>query len=153
MPYLIDGHNLIPKLGLRLDSPDDEMELVEILQEYCRLSRHTAEIYFDGAPAGQDRTKKFGTVTAHFVRLGTAADFAILSRLKQLGGAARNWSVVSSDQAVLAGARSSHARVMSSEDFVQQLKRAYATSAAGASEKNLSADELEEWLKLFNRKS
>lgn len=39
MPYLIDGHNLIPKLGLRLDSMDDEMELVAILQEYARLER------------------------------------------------------------------------------------------------------------------
>ena len=37
MPYLIDGHNLIPKLGLRLDLPDDEMQLIGILQEFCRL--------------------------------------------------------------------------------------------------------------------
>ena len=36
MPYLIDGHNLIPKLGLRLESLDDEMELIAILQEFCR---------------------------------------------------------------------------------------------------------------------
>ena len=28
MPYLIDGHNLIPKLGLRLDELDDEIELI-----------------------------------------------------------------------------------------------------------------------------
>jgi hypothetical protein len=39
MPYLIDGHNLIPKLGLRLDSMDDEQELIAILQEYARLER------------------------------------------------------------------------------------------------------------------
>jgi hypothetical protein len=31
---LIDGHNLIPKLGLRSDSSDDEMELAAILQEF-----------------------------------------------------------------------------------------------------------------------
>ena len=37
MPYLIDGHNLIPKVrGLSLQSMDDEMELVELLQEFCR---------------------------------------------------------------------------------------------------------------------
>ncbi len=52
MPYLIDGHNLIPKLGLRLDSPDDEMELAAILQEFARLNRREVEVYFDGAPAG-----------------------------------------------------------------------------------------------------
>ncbi len=34
MPYLIDGHNLIPKVGLRLDSMDDEMDLLAHLQEF-----------------------------------------------------------------------------------------------------------------------
>ena len=95
MPYLIDGHNLIPKLGLRLDSPDDEMELVGILQEFCRLRRREVEVYFDGAPVGQASIKKFGIVTAHFVRLGTTADSAIKIRLEKLGRAARNWIVVS----------------------------------------------------------
>jgi hypothetical protein len=52
MPYLIDGHNLIPKLGLRLDSMEDEMELVSILQEFCRLEDRQVEVYFDGAPPG-----------------------------------------------------------------------------------------------------
>ena len=70
MPYLIDGHNLIPKLGLRLDSPDDEMELVAILQEFCRLERRQVEVYFDGAPTPHAGTRKLGTVTAHFVPSG-----------------------------------------------------------------------------------
>ncbi len=87
MPYLIDGHNLIPKLGLRLDSPDDEMELIGVLQEFCRLERHNAEVYFDGAPVGQAGTQKFGIVTAHFVRLGTTADAAIKVRLEKMGHA------------------------------------------------------------------
>ena len=47
MPYLIDGHNLIPKFGLRLDSVNDEMELVSILQEFARLKRQKVEVYFD----------------------------------------------------------------------------------------------------------
>ena len=41
MPYLIDGHNLIPEIGLQLDSFDDEPELVKRLNLYCRLSRRT----------------------------------------------------------------------------------------------------------------
>ena len=44
MPYLIDGHNLIPKLGLRLDSMDDEMELIAILQEFCRVERRQVDV-------------------------------------------------------------------------------------------------------------
>ncbi|HSQ39873.1 MAG TPA: hypothetical protein VLM78_06910, partial [Anaerolineales bacterium] len=81
MPYLIDGHNLIPKLGLRLDSMDDEMELTAILQEFCRLERKQVEVYFDGAPTPHAGTRKLGTVTAHFVPLGTTADDAIRRRL------------------------------------------------------------------------
>ena len=85
MPYLVDGHNLIPKVGLRLDSIDDEMELVAILQEFSRLHRKQVEVYFDGAPAGQAGTRSLGTVKAHFVRAGTTADTAIARRLKKWG--------------------------------------------------------------------
>jgi hypothetical protein len=77
MPYLIDGHNLIPKTGLRLDAVDDEMELIMMLQEFLRRSRREAEVYFDGAPPGEALTKRFGRVTAHFVPLGTTAESAI----------------------------------------------------------------------------
>src|ERR671919_2983230 len=100
MPYLIDGHNLIPKLGLRLDSVDDEMELISILQEFCRLERRQVEVFFDGAPAPQAGTRKLGAVTAHFVRLGDTADNAIRNRLKNLGKGSKNWTVVSSDRQV-----------------------------------------------------
>ena len=89
MPYLIDGHNLIPKLGLHLDSVDDEMELITILQEFCRLERKQVEVFFDGAPTPHAGTRKLGAVTAHFVRLGTTADNAIRIRLKNLGKSAK----------------------------------------------------------------
>src|SRR5262245_12409929 len=122
MPYLIDGHNLIPKLGLHLDAPEDEAELVSILQDFSRLQRRTTEVYFDGAPAGQARTQKFGTVTAHFVRLGLSADSAIIQRLRDLRGDARNWIVVSSDREVQNAARALHASVASSEEFADLLR-------------------------------
>src|SRR5688500_15452880 len=98
MPYLIDGHNLIPKIGLRLDSVDDEMELIVILQEFYRIAHRQLEVYFDGAPAAQAGSRKLGAVNAHFIRLGTSADNAIRSRLKKLGKSAKNWTVVSSDR-------------------------------------------------------
>ncbi len=152
MPYLIDGHNLIPKLGLRLDSPDDEMQLVGVLQEFCRLQRRDAEVYFDGAPVGQDRTQKFGIVTAHFVRLGTTADSAIKIRLGKMGRAARNWVVVSSDHAVQNSARTVHADVISSNKFAELLKKASPLQSKLDTESKLSSEEVEEWLKLFGRK-
>ena len=153
MPYLIDGHNIIPKLGLRLDSPDDEMELTAILQEFCRLERKQVEVYFDGAPAGQVGTRRLGLVTAHFVRLGTTADAAIRARLQSLGRAARNWTVITSDRAVQAEARAVSATVISSDEFARQVNAS--TRAAGkgsAPEAGMSDAEVEEWLRLFREK-
>lgn len=152
MPYLIDGHNLIPKIGLHLDSADDEMELVGIIQEFARLSRRSVEIYFDGAPAGQPRTKKFGTGAAHFVRMSSSADAAIKTRIRNLGPAARNWSVVTSDRDVQSAARAAHAEVVSSEDFARRLKQLQQSSEGTTGERKVTPEEVQEWLRLFGGK-
>lgn len=152
MPYLIDGHNLIPKLGLRLDSIDDEMELVAILQEFCRSSRRQVEVYFDGAPAPQAGTRKYVAVTAHFVRLGSSADEAIRKRLKRLGKSAKNWTVVTSDRQVQAEARAAQAQVISSDTFAGTLKQARNSASKRADPRELSSSELEEWLKIFRER-
>ncbi|HTP01935.1 MAG TPA: NYN domain-containing protein [Anaerolineales bacterium] len=152
MPYLVDGHNLIPKLGLHLDSPDDELQLVGILQEFARLSRREVQVYFDGAPAGEARTRKFGTVTAHFIRRGSSADEAIKARVKKLGPTARNWTVVTSDRAIQTSARAAHARVMSAEDFAAEFHRLRHSAQKKSEDSSLSDEELSEWLKLFDKR-
>ena len=153
MPFLIDGHNLIPKLGISLRNVDDEMQLVAHLQAFCRAERKSVEVYFDGAPTGQVGTRRLGLVTAHFVRLGSTADAAIRARLKSLGRAARNWTVVTSDRAVQAEARAVGAVVISSDEFARQVNAS--TRAAGkgtAGETGMSDAEVEEWLRLFREK-
>ena len=152
MPYLIDGHNLIPKLGLHLDSPDDEMELVAILQEFARLNRREVEVYFDGAPAGQAGTRSLGTVRAHFVRLEQSADSAIRARLLKMGKNAKNWTVVSSDHEVQSAARTVHAGFIPSEEFVKLLRQASDAAPKPSQDRPLSSAEVEEWLKLFPEK-
>jgi len=153
MPYLIDGHNLIPKLaGLDLRVLDDEIQLIGQLQQFCLQSGKTVEVYFDNAPAGQARTQRYGQVKAHFVRTGRTADQAIISRLHRMGSAAKNWTVVSSDRQVAAAARSMHAHVLSAEAFTRVMQ-------AQSSEKDgvdkidisLSADEIDEWLDIFDQ--
>ena len=153
MPYLIDGHNLIPKMGLRLESMDDELELIAILQEYCRAERKKqVEVYFDGAPASQAGTRKYGVITAHFVPLKSTADNAIRHRLKKLGKSAKNWTVVTSDQRVQLEARTVRAEVMSSDTFAGILKRARASAPKAAIDRKLSQQEVDDWLKLFEDK-
>lgn len=154
MPFLIDGHNLIPKLGLSLRSADDEMQLVARLQDFCRVERKSVEVYFDGAPAGQVGRRRLGLVTAHFVRIASTADAAIRARLKTLGRAARNWTVVTSDRQVEAEARAAGATIISSDEFARQVNAS--TGAAGqksAGEAGMSDAEVEEWLRLFREKA
>jgi predicted RNA-binding protein with PIN domain len=150
MPYIIDGHNLIPKLGLRLDSMDDEIELVAILQEYCRLERKQAEVYFDGAPASHAGARKTGNITAFFVPLGKTADDAIRRRLKKLGKSAKNWIVVSSDRQVQAEARVARAEIIPSDSFARQLSQARASAPKPVHDRKLSAQEVDQWLELFD---
>lgn len=153
MPYLVDGHNLIPKVGLHLNSPDDEMELVAILKEFARLKRQQVEVYFDGAPIGQAGTRKLGTVRAHFVPLGQTADSAIRSRLKKMEKDAKNWIIVSSDHEVQNAARVVRAQIVTSDEFVKMLRAATNSAPkANTENKKLSAQEVDEWLKLFREK-
>ena len=153
MPYLIDGHNLIPKLGLRLDSMDDEMELIAILQEFCRRERKQVEVYFDGAPGSQAGTRKVGTVTAHFVPLGKTADHAIRHHLKRMGKNARNWIVVTSDRQVQAEARAVHAEIIASDSFAKIVKPARDSVPKAEVDRKLSDDEVDQWLRVFEERS
>ena len=152
MPYLIDGHNLIPKLGLRLDSIDDEMELIAILQEFCRLERRQVDVYFDGAPTPHAGTRKLGAVTAHFSPVTTTADNAIRNRLRKLGKSAKNWIVVSSDRQVQTEARSARAEIISSDEFAKTLRQVMNSTKISKGERVVSKHEVDEWMQVFGRK-
>lgn len=163
MPYIIDGHNLIPKVpGLSLRAVDDELQLIELLQDFCRRQRKQVEVFFDRSPPGQSGTRKFGAVTAHFVRQGGTADDAIATRLQRLGATARNWTVVSSDQRVQASARLAGAQAQDSAVFARQLIPTGSQPVGGEthvgknprgktrdSSSSMSEKELDEWMRLF----
>jgi len=156
MPYLIDGHNLIPKVaGLDLGELDDEMRLVELLQLFCQREHRQVEVYFDKAPPGQPRARIFGAVIARFVPEGKTADQAIQARLIRLGRAARNWTVISSDREVQAAARAHRSPTLSSESFARRLQQTLQgppSSDEASSTAALTSDELEYWLELLNGK-
>ncbi len=151
MHFLVDGHNLIPKIpGLSLSDPEDELRLIQLLQEYSRLSRDTVEIYFDRAAPGSLPTRQYGTVKAHFVGHGRTADQVIIARLRRLGKAAAAWTVVSSDHQVQVDARAVRARVMNSESFSRHLLKQLEASAEGElRDVSVNEEELSTWLRVF----
>jgi predicted RNA-binding protein with PIN domain len=138
---------------LRLDSFDDELALVNRLNEFCRLTRKAqVEVYFDNAQPGHAEARRMGLVTAHFVRKPLIADEAIRLRLKKLGKAAKNWTVVSSDHSVQNSARASGARTISSEEFAGNVIAASRSDSGPPSSEataGMSEHELDEWVKLF----
>ena len=153
MIYLIDGHNLIPKIpGLSLRALDDEVRLIELLQVFSRVRRSAVEVFFDGAPPGQAGTRRYGTVKAHFIRAGRTADDAIIAHLRTLGPRAGEISVVSSDHRVQAEARSLRASLIESGNFARDLLEAQVAAQPGRMDRReapLGAEEVDEWLKLF----
>lgn len=155
MTYLIDGHNLIPKIpGLSLYDLDDEIHLIEMLQVFCRKQRKQVDVYFDKAPTGHAGIQHFGQVTAHFIQRESTADIAIQKRLARLAKTAPNWTVVSSDGEVQFAARAARAKVMSAESFWQLLRRDLDESQIQTGElrpEGLGPNELDEWLKLFGQ--
>ena len=153
MPYLIDGHNLIPKIpGLNLNSLDDEIQLIKRLQVFCQQKQKRAEVYFDNAPPGQATSQMYGPVTAHFVRQGITADTFIMKKLSTLGRAARNWIVVTSDRTIQAEARSYHAKVIPSDQFANEMLETHETDGDDPgmnSDVSLNKSEIHDWLKIF----
>jgi predicted RNA-binding protein with PIN domain len=152
MPTIIDGHNLIPKVrGLSLQRLDDEMELIQRLQTYCRVRRKTIEVYFDRGAPGRQGTRSFGAVKAHFVTERSNADSAIRQALHKLGRKARNWEVVSSDRQVQAEARAAGAVVIPSEEFAAQLEDTLLQAVkSGGESQDISPEEVDRWLDEFN---
>ena len=126
MPFIIDGHNLVPKAGFNLADIDVENDLVRELQEFSRIRQTSIEVYFDGGLPGFPTRRKFGNVTIFFIRKGRTskdankADEAIERRLLKLGKTARNWVVVSSDHRVITAAREAHARTLMKNYFMSR---------------------------------
>jgi len=172
--YLVDGHNLIPKLpGLSLSELNDEIRLIEMLQVFSRLRRKKIEVFFDGAPAGNAGSRAYGAIRAHFVRAGGTADEAIRLRLEQLGAQARETLVITSDHRVQSEARAHHAKFLDSELFARELlqvphspippkepqpavKKPAGPPQPPKSTKedpSLSSDQLAEWMEIFKKKN
>jgi uncharacterized protein len=155
MILVIDGHNLIPKVpGLHLRDLDDETRLTQYVQEFCRVKRATAELFFDGALPGFDSGIKGGLVHIHSIRKGNIADEAIIAFLTQHSKTTRNYTLVSSDMHVQVQARMLGVKVLSSDQFAKELVLALsqADKSPNGESKALSSTEVDEWLALFSQR-
>lgn len=152
MPYLVDGHNLIASVpGLRLSDPDDEAQLIGLLQSFCARERTRVTVYFDRGLLGPVATPGGAGVTVRFVRLPRTADEAIVAHLSRLGGEARNWTVVSSDGEVRRAARRAGARGLTSPAFALRLSPAARPQPHEKPEPSANKEELAYWERQFRQ--
>lgn len=151
MPFLIDGHNLIPHIrGLSLSQLDDELALLELLDAYFKKERKNAIVFFDRAATGGDQDIRRGFVTAHFTRPPLNADQAIRNAVRRLGRSAANYTVITSDNAVGDNALRLGARVLSSVEFARKLSAPVKSRKSG---KHEPVEDVDYWLNVFKRKS
>ncbi len=166
MIYLIDGHNLIGRLpDIDLADPDDEEQLVRRLSDWVRLdSRRQIRLFFDAGPAGGTGGFLTGPrVRVRFSRVGQSADDLLKRELRGVKNPPE-YTLVTSDQAVLAAARQARVGYILSEEFARLLAEelaaptkppAEAEAAAAdpemADEPALSAEEVALWLDLFEK--
>jgi len=149
MPYLIDGHNLIPRLGLRLSDPDDEAKLTLLLQRYFARTGRKGTVYFDRqAPGGATGTSS-RHLAVRFIAPPRTADDAIRAHLSRLHREAHNWAVVSDDQAIRRAAERAGARWLSAAAFAAEIRSAHRGSEGEKPEASLSPDDLAEFERLF----
>jgi predicted RNA-binding protein with PIN domain len=153
MPILIDGHNLIGQMpGMSLADHDDEGELVMLLRRYAtaKRGRQLVVVFDHGIYGHPQRLDGYG-VTCHFARSPQDADAQLLRRIAALKRP-RDWTLVTSDRQVARAAEERGVRVISSGEFARRLVAPARPAAAPPAEQRdvqLSAAEVQEWLKIF----
>ncbi len=159
MIYIIDGHNLIPKIpGLNLKQMNDEDMLISNLQEFSRIKQRKIEVFFDKAAPGFSGIKSAGCISVHYVPERMKADEAIINRVRRAKGHGNEINeivVVSSDQHVQFLSKKEGAKYITSEQFEKEMERTFNESDGSSpsyKDRKMSEAEVNEWLELFNKK-
>lgn len=152
MHWLIDGHNLIGQMpNLHLDDPHDEDKLLQYLRRYRARTGHPITVVFDaGYSYRSAQTQKQGGITIQFAPSGRTADQILMHRIRRIKNP-QAYMVVTSDRAVQQAAVQAGVRTLSSGEFAQQLLSSPKPEADSQIDVQLSPDEVEEWLDLFNQ--
>lgn len=118
MPYLIDGHNLIAHVpDIALSDPDDEGKLVVRLRGFAAARRKQCIVIFDhGLPGGKSPMSNDTVKVVFATAYHSTADRILMERIRNTPDAA-NWTVVTSDNEILAAAREKGMKGMKSADF------------------------------------
>lgn len=154
MSIIVDGYNYIGRSQeLQLNDPAARDTTIYLMGQYCAKARKTLTLIFDGNYFVHhvNRKMRYGRVTVMYTSPIYTADDAIKKMIShQEPRRRKSMLVVSSDEEILAYARSHGAPISKSEDFEQLV---YDTLAAPKQidrvHIQISEAEVQEWLRLF----
>ena len=151
MPYLVDGHNVIAQMpDIELDDPNDEAKLVLLLRGYCARTGKKVVVVFDhGLPGGKSHLSTSSVEVVFAAAHHTNADTLIRQRIGKVQNS-QHWVVVSDDYEVQQDAKYSGARIITTAEFTQLLQTPTPPKRDTASNPQISTQEVDEWLELFD---
>jgi predicted RNA-binding protein with PIN domain len=159
LQWLVDGYNLMHlSRELRREMETDLLaainHLVALLDDFSQRKRGHVTVVFDGSPpAGPAVLRPSASVRVHFAGPEKKADPVI----RQMVAGSRERStliVVSADRELADYARICGARVEHPSQFEKQLQEAPSLGNGemlAKYDRGLAEDEIEEWLRLFQR--
>lgn len=156
MHFLIDGHNLIAKMpGISLADPDDEARLILRLRRWVAANpKRRVTVYFDGGlPGGRAPHLSATRLEVVFASSGQPADDLLLRHIRRIKNPPE-YTLITSDRAIIAAAEKRRLPVLLSEDFVPELAEGEAAaepppSRDVAEKPLLSEAEVAAWMELF----
>ena len=162
MIYLIDGHNLIGKMGdIRLADPNDEEKLVRRLHNWAGGDRkRRIELFFDSGDFGGWHTPISAPgIRLYYAKPGQRADDLLIRALRVIKNP-QAYTLITSDNEILAAARKRRVGYILSEEFVALMTAELSARAAPppepipadpstAPQPEIRPEDVAEWLAYF----
>lgn len=141
MPILLDGNNLLHRIGDRTRASVRKQVL-----DVTRYESMSVTVVFDGpAPAGSPERESLGRVTIVYSGSKTADD--VIVGMVPAGSAARQWSVVTDDRGLANRVKNRGGRVRTLAQW--RGRRTQRSTARPRVESKLSSRDVAEWEDFF----
>ena len=155
---IIDAWNVIWKIPEIYELIPDDLARARtkfniIVKNYFQNKKSVYKIIYDGQPGIISSDNEHRGQYIQFSKNPQSADQKILTFLKVQENPSR-WTVVSSDRELAGRAKNLGAQTISSEEFIARLKKnKIQLDADSKNNPNLSKNEIDKWLELFNNQN
>jgi predicted nucleic acid-binding protein len=155
---IIDAWNVCWKIPEIAELIPDNLSLARkkfnlIIKSYFHNKKSVYKIIYDGQPGIISSKHEFKNQDIQFSRNPQSADQKILSFLKIQKNSSL-WTLISSDRELTGRAKNAGVKIVSSQQFISKLQKTKVSSIVNSKKENpnLSKNEINDWLELFNNK-